>query len=556
MIGEIKIKICMFCKLFLQKNLTKLTVISLFSLASLFLPGCSSNGTQSSADSKAKKHLNIGNNTDPASLDPQLATTVPESKVLIGLFEGLVTMHPENLTPEPGVAESWSVSEDGLTYTFNLRKNAKWSNGDPVTAQDFLFSYQRILTSKLGAPYAYSFYVVKGAEGYHKGSTPDFSTVGFKALNPYTFEITLAHPTPYFLALISHSSWYPVHKKTLEKFDGLEKRDSPWTRQGNHISNGPFSLTEWSITDKITITKNPHYWDSSTVQLDSISFYSMDMLTEERSYQTHQLDITDRIPPAQIPSYLKEHPEQVYVAPGLGTEYYAVNTAIPSLKDIRVRKALSLSLNRKGLVEHVVQGGQLPAYFFTPPNTAGYTFNDPTYEDIAEAKKLLAEAGYPEGKGFPQIEILYNTTDRNKQVAEAIQEMWKRNLGINVVLVNQEFKVYLNTRRSKNYQIARASWVGDYVDASNFLELFQTNSNNNFTNWNNPEYDALLQTAARTNNQVERMGYFQQAEAILMSEFPIIPLFFYSTVYLKRPNIKGWYPNLLEYHPYKYVFIE
>jgi oligopeptide transport system substrate-binding protein len=498
-----------------------------------------------------------GNGTEPAELDPQIVTGVTEHHTIMALLEGLVTEDPVDLHPVPGVAERWDISAEGRVYTFHLRKDAKWSNGDPVTAQDFLESYKRILTPSLASEYAYMHFVVTNAEAFNRGQITDFSQVGYKVLDDWTFQITLAQATPYFLSLMNHSSWFPVHLPTLRKYGKPYERGNKWTRPGHYVGNGPFVLDEWKVNTIVVARKSPTYWDRARVRLNEIRFYPIDSAdTEERAFRSGQLHITETIPLSKIEVYKKRQPDQLHIDPYLGIYFYRINVTKPPLNDKRVRQALVASIDRQAIVERITRGGQLPAYHFTPPGTAGYISNTRIKTDIAAAKKLLAEAGYPGGKGFPKVELLFNTSEAHRAIAEAIQQMWKINLGIDVQLVNQEWKVYLDSQHTLNYQICRAAWIADYVDPNSFLDMWLAGGGNNDTGWANPEYDRLIAAAARELDPERRMETFQRAEALLLDELPLIPIYFYTRVGLRRPEVKGYYPNILDNHPYKYIYLE
>jgi oligopeptide transport system substrate-binding protein len=498
-----------------------------------------------------------GNGTEPAELDPQIVTGVTEHHTIMALLEGLVTEDPVDLHPVPGVAERWDISADGRIYTFHLRPNAKWSNGDPVTARDFLESYKRILTGSLASEYAYMHFVVTNAEAYNQGKLTDFSQVGYKALDDHTFQITLAEATPYFLSLMNHSSWFPVHLPTLRKYGKPYERGNKWTRPGHYVGNGPFVLHDWKVNSVVIAKKSPTYWDRAQVRLNEIRFFPIDSAdTEERAFRSGQLHITETIPLSKIEVYKRKQPELIHIEPYLGIYFYRINVTKPPLNDKRVRQALVASIDREAIVEKITRGGQLPAYHFTPPGTAGYQSRARIPNDLARAKKLLAEAGYPEGRGFPKVELLFNTSEAHRSIAEAIQQMWKVNLGIDVQLVNQEWKVYLDSQHTLNYQLCRSAWIADYVDPNSFLDMWLTGGGNNDTGWSNAEYDRLIAQAARESNPERRIEIFQRAEALLLDELPLIPIYFYTRVGLRRPEVKGYYPNILDNHPYKYIYLE
>lgn len=505
---------------------------------------------------KQSQELYIGIGTEPEGLDPHLVTGVTEHYVLLSLLEGLTTLHPKTLEIEPGVAQSWDISKDGFNYTFHLNPEAKWSNGDPVTAGDFLFAYERILTPALGAPYAYMLYSIKNAEAYNKGELTDFSKVGVSAPAPHTLQFELEAPTPYFLSLSTHYTWWPVHPPTVLAHGSMTDRISKWTKPGNFVGNGPFTLDTWRLNHSIHVSKNPYYHAKDSVKLNGIHFLPVDIDTEERAFRADQLHITSTVPIPRIDWYRAHQPDHIHFDTYLGVYYYVINTERGPLADPRVRKALAYSINREALTEHVLKAGQKPAYHFTPPNTGGYNSRSQLPYDPELARELLAEAGYPNGEGFPKFELLFNTSESHHTVAVAIQQMWKEELGIDIGLYNQEWKVYLATRKERNFDIVRASWIGDYVDPNTFLSLITSENGNNHTNWGNEEYDQLIQKAALTQAPQARMELFQKAEAILIEEMPVIPIYFYVRSTLIDESVQGWYPNILDYHPYQDVWLE
>ncbi|MCF7687581.1 MAG: peptide ABC transporter substrate-binding protein [Cephaloticoccus sp.] len=501
--------------------------------------------------------LHRGLGADVADLDPHLITGLPEINVASTLFEGLVTEDPRDLHPVPGVALRWEISSDQLRYTFHLRPGASWSNGVPIVAQDFVASYQRVLTPSLGADYAAMLYVVQNAEAYNKGQLTDFKLVGFAAPDDHTLVITLEHPTPYFLSLLSHPVWFPVYLPALEKTGSPYQRGNPWIRPANFVGNGPFVLKSWQPDRTVIVEKSPTYWDANLVRLQAIHFHpSGNVDSEERAFRAGQLHVTEALPVNKVDVYRRDHPEFLRIDPFLDTYFYRLNVTRPLLNDRRIRQALSLAVDRKAIVENITRGGQEPAFSFTPVGTAGYEPPLGVGTDLATARNLLVEAGYPGGQGLPQFELLTNSSGNHRVIAEAVQEMWRRDLGINVTIVNMEQKSLLATRRTLDYQILRSDWVGDYLDPASFLEIFSSNSGNNHTGWSDPEYDNLLYQAQRTADRKDRYELFRRAETILLQAAPIIPLFYYTTVRLVHPAVRGWYPNLLDHHPYKYVWLE
>jgi len=502
--------------------------------------------------------LHIGNGTEPQDLDPQTVTGVPEHKLMMALLDGIVTENPETLEPEPGIADSWTISEDGLVYTFHIRETARWSNGDTITAPGIVASFKRLLTPSLASEYAYMIHHVVGAREYNEGGLTDFSKVGFNASDDQTFEITLKHRVPFLLkAMASHYIWWPVHIPTVAKFGGMERKGSRWTLPGNFVGSGSFVLKDWLPNQKIVVTKSPTYWDRERVRLNEIDFYAMDNIdVEERMFRTRQLHITNDIPISKIDAYRRDHPESLSIEPYLGAYFYRFNVTKPPFDDPRVRRAFALAIDRESLVTNVTRGGQQPSYGIVPPGILGYESDFHLSGTLEEARKLLADAGYPGGKNFPKVDLLYNTSENHRSIAEAIQQMWRRNLGVEVGLMNQEWKVYLDSQNTLSYSISRSGWIADYVDPHVFLEQWKTGGGNNDTGWSNARYDELLEKSLDTANDEERYAVYREMERILLDEMPILPIYFYVRVTLHDPMVKGYFPTVLDNHPYKYIYLE
>lgn len=521
----------------------------------LLLAGCTPRETPVERGNR-EQILHRGIGPDLADLDPHLATQAGDYNVLSALFEGLVAEDPVDLRPVPGVAERWDTSSDGLTYTFYLRANARWSNGDPVTAQDFIASWRRMLSPALGADYANLLYVIQGAQAFHKGLAP-FEQVGLAAPDARTLRVTLEHPASYFLSLLNHTAWFPVHVASIEKLGPATARSTAWARPGRLVGNGPFNLAAWRTGQEIVVEKSTTYWDSAAVRLVRIHFHAIDSLdVEERAFRARQLHVTEALPPGKVDTYRRDAPELLRIDPLLGTYFYRLNTARPFLNDVRIRRALAFGIDRTAIVEKILRGGQQPALAFTPPDTAGYTSTASTPTDFEAARRLLAEAGYPGGKGLPAFELLFNSSESHRLIAEAVQEMWRRELGVDVRLSNQELKSTLEARRAGDYQILRSVWTGDFADPVSFLDIWRSDSGNNYTGWRNPDYDALLFAAARERDTTARHALLQKAEALLLEAAPLIPVYHYTHVFLIRPSVRGWHPTLLDHHPYKHVWLE
>ena len=523
-----------------------------------FVYGCSENITP--VDSGLEKQIyHHGNGSEPQGIDPHIVTGVPEHHILISLCEGLTIPNPN---PDDmngymaGTAESWSVSEDGKEYIFNINENARWSNGDPVTANDFVWSWKRILTASLGSQYPDMLYYLVGAYEYHNGLTNDFSEVGVKAIDQKTLKVNLKNPTPFFLGLLSHYSTWPVHKETVLKYGDIDDRNGEWTRPGNFVCNGPFQLKSWELNNKIVVEKNPYYYDASIVKLNEIHYYPVsNVMTEDRMFRAGQLHLTSTLPSQKCPIYIEENPN-LRIDPYMGTYFYRINTNHEALKDVRVRKALAYSIDRELLVNKVTKCGQIPAYSFTPPGSNGYEPKTQIPFDPELAKSLLEDAGYSDENPFPKLEILFNTNEDHRKIALAIQQMWQVNLGIEIELVNQDWKVYLNREMIGDFQISRAGWIGDYEDPNTFLDLMRPNRGNNKTGWENKEYDELVEKANTINNQSERYEMLYKAEEILIDNMPIIPLYTYVRSYQLSPDVKGFNPHILDHHHPKFIYLE
>ena len=526
-------------------------------LITLLLSACGSPESNVSSGNK-NGTLHWGNGTEPQSLDPHIATGVPEHKIITALMEGLVAKDSRTLEPRPAVASSWDISEDGRLYTFYLRKNARWSNGDPHNAHDYVWSWWRALQPALGNLYAYMYFPIDNAREYYQGTITDFDQVGVKALDDYTLQVRLKNPTPYFLQLLDHYSLFPVHRPTIEKFGAPDERGTRWTYEGNLVGNGAFQLSEWKINRRVVVERNPNYWDADNVRLNKIIFYPIEnAITEERMFRAGQLHYSATVPSDKVEGYLANNDPSLRIMPYLGTYFYRINTSVAQLQDKRVRRALGMTIDREQITQRILKSGQIPAYAITPPDTMGYFPESDLAFNPEAAKALLAEAGYPDGAGFPQTEILYNTSEGHRKIAVAIQQMWKKYLNIDVVLLNQEWKVYLDSVNVKEYQLARAGWIGDYVDPNNFLDMWICNGGNNRTGWCNEEYDQLiLERAPEAQSHQERLAIFAQAEKMLMEEMPVIPIYIYTSNTLVHPSVKNLNNNILNQASFKEIYLD
>ena len=502
--------------------------------------------------------LHYANGSEPQGLDPHVVTGVPENKLIRALFEGLAVKNPYTLEPEPGVAESWDISEDGKTVTFHINPAARWSNGDPVTAGDYVWSWERALNPAMGNLYAYMLFPIVNAEAFAKGELKDFEQVGVKAPDDHTLVVSLNAPTPYFIQLMDHYSTFAVHPPTIEKHGKKTDRFTKWTRAENMVNNGPFNLVEWKLNRRITMEKSDTYWDRDKVRLNGVVFYPTEnIVSEERMFRVGQLHYTQTIPLDKIPVYQAMEDTPYIQAPYLGTYFYLINTKRPPVDDVRVRKALSMAIDRDKLNDTVLQGSNVPAYSITPPDTLGYYPPKLFDYDPQLAQQLLADAGYPGGEGWPGLELIYNTSESHRKIAVALQQMWKDVLNIEITISNQEWKVYLDSVTQMEFDIARRGWIGDYVDANNFLDLYLTDGGNNNTGFSDPRYDEMiLKLAPNAKSREERYKIFYEAETMLMEQMPIIPVYTYTSKHLIHPSVRGLPSNLMDSLNLKYVWLD
>ncbi|MBP2652259.1 MAG: ABC-type transporter, periplasmic subunit [Firmicutes bacterium] len=475
---------------------------------------------------------------EPETLDPAKITGVPEGNYAQAMFEGLTEVDKDGLTV-PAAAEKWDVSPDGLVYTFHLRAN-KWSNGEPVTAKDFEFAWKRLLKPETAAEYSYMLFPVKGAEAYNSGKG-SVDEVGVKALDDNTLQVTLEKPTAYFPSVCAHSSTYPVNQKI------VEANGDKWAGDvATLIGNGPFKLTEWTHSSKLVMVKNDQYWDKDKVKLNKVEWLLVEEVATALSmFENNQLDYVDLPPMTEVERLKKENKLQFDKIEG--SYYYEFNTKKAPFDNPKVRRAFAMAIDREAINKNVLHDVHKPLYAWVP-----YGFTNPVTKkdfreeggdlfkgNVEEAKKLLAEAGYPDGKGLPPITLLYNTNENHKAIAEAIQEMWKKNLGVSVELQNQEWKVFLGTRKSGDYQVARAGWNADYTDPMTFGDYLLTGGGNNYGRYSNPAYDKLIATAQSTNDQAVRMQAMHDADKIAMDDMAIAPIYSYSHYYCLNPKVKG-----------------
>ncbi|MEI0487566.1 peptide ABC transporter substrate-binding protein [Brachyspira intermedia] len=502
--------------------------------------------------------LNVG--PEPQTIDPTLNSAIDGSMYIIHAFEGLATKDKEGKIVG-GVAESWDISDNGTKYVFHIRSNAKWSDGKPVTANDFVYSWRRATDPKTAANYSYQMEPLKNAKKITAGEMP-VDSLGVKALDDNTLEVTLEAPIPYFDQLMAYPVYFPLRQ------DIIEANPDSWTMSPEtYIGNGPFKMTERSIDDRIVMEVNTNYWNISAIVPKKLIFVLMDNGTSVvAGIKEGSIYFSDRVP-TQDMDVLKEE-GYLQIKPYLALYYYSLNNTNDTLKDVRVRKALSLAIDRNYIVEQVTRGGQIPAAAVVPAlisdvsgsfRTNGGDYYSVKPEDytknVEEAKKLLAEAGYPDGQGFPVLDFKTNPGEHTS-IFEAIQQMWKNNLGIDSTISSEEWAVFQQTRLDKSYVIARNAWVGDYDDPMTFLGMFLSHSAQNVECYNSPQYDALLAQASSTGDNNVRMPILHKAEDLFMSEMPIIPLYFYTLPVLVNPNLKDVQYDVLGKHKFFYAYLE
>ena len=528
------------------------TVLSFFCLV-LGFTGCAKRETPVEAGIRTQTLL-VGNLAEPHDLDPHVVTAYTDMNILVALFEGLTALDEKTARPAPGVADRWDVSADGLVYTFHLRPDARWSNGDSLTSHDFAYSFQRILTPAFAAEYSYMLWPIKNAEAYNAGKLTDFAAVGITTPDAATLRLTLERPTPYLLSLAAHNTWYPVHRATIEKFGRMDQRSTAWTRPSNLVSNGPFALTEWTPNSRIVVAKNPRYWNAAHTRLTSVVFFPIESAdTEERDFRAGQLHVTYDIPVAKIAGYRAQTPSPLGVDPLLDILYLNFNVTKPPLTDPRVRRALAIAVDREAISHGVFDDSWPAAHTLTPPNCGGYTTRARVPDDFAEARRLLEAAGFPGGRGLPVLPVQVLNDNRQPKLAEALQAMWQRELGVRITIEPSEQKTWLQNQQSMTHTLALLGWVADFADPVTFLGLFATGNGNNWTGWSNPAYDHLLDQAAHTADASARFELLQQAEALLLTEAPITPLVFRTRPHLIHLAVKNWEPSPLGLHRYQLV---
>ncbi len=483
-----------------------------------------------------------GNGTEVATIDPHKSQGVPESHVINDLMEGLVGQDG-NGRIIPGVAETWETT-DNQTFTFHLREDAKWSNGDPVTAHDFVYSFQRAVDPNTASPYSWymEYTKMKNAAPIIAGKA-DKSTLGVKAVDDRTLVVELESPVPYFVMMMAHTTAKPVHKATVEKYG------DQWTKPENFVGNGAFSVDKWVVNERLVLKRNEQYWDNEHTVLNQVTFLPIEnQVTEMNRFLSGEIDFTNELPLEHFKRLQKQHPESLSVVGNLCTYYYIFNTKKAPFDDVRVRQAISYTIDRDIVANAILGQGQKPAYFLTPEITAGFSPEMPVYgqmtqkERNAEAKRLLEEAGYTKDNPL-KFSLLYNTSENHKKIAIALGSMWKKTLGLDVTLENQEWKSYLETKDSGNFEVARAGWCGDYNEASSFLTLMKSTNTTGGIHYDSAAYDQLMANAISASSEEERQGLYRDAEKLMAKDMPIAPIYQYVKSRLLSPKVGGFPAN-------------
>jgi oligopeptide transport system substrate-binding protein len=500
------------------------------------------------------QELHRDNGDEPQTLDPHLAEGLPSAQILRDLFEGLTAESPEGRIV-PGAAVRWNISRDGKTYTFYLRRDAHWSNGDPVTAEDFVYGLRRSASPVTASNYAHVLLPIANAAEVLSGELP-LNQLGVVALDEFTLQISMRDPTPYFLALLSHSVTYPIHRASV-----LE-HGSAFSRPGNLVSNGAYVLENWVIRSRVDLVKNENYWDAENVILEKVHYYPFkDQSTALKQFRGGNLQWTSAVPSNQFKWLQKHYPNELVISPWLGAYFLGFNLQRePFIENPELRLALALALDRDLLTEKVTQFGELPSYNLVPPGIRGYVSPLPEWAEwtqakrSAEARRLYADAGYSEEHPL-RFEIRYYTGDNNKKMALAVSSLWKQVLGVQATLVNEELKVFLQNRQQKVLtQVFRAGWISDYADAYSFLNLFRTGHGNNDYAYSNKLYDALLDEIAAERIPSRRRRLMFEAERVLLADMPLVPVYTYVTKRMVNPRLKGWQSNVMDHHYSKDMF--
>ena len=496
----------------------------------------------------AVQHLRQGNGNEPETLDPHRSEGVSSANIVRDLYEGLTLISPKG-TVVPGSASHWAVSADGITYTFHLRPEARWSNGDALTAADFVAGLQRSADPATGSAYSQILSPLANADAILARKLP-VSALGATALDAHTLQLRLKAPTPYLLGLLTHASTFPIHRPSLAKWG------KDFARKGRLVGNGAYALADWREQAFVRLVRNPHYWNNAATVIEQVEYLpTEDINSELARYRADELDTTYEIPLLRAPWIKASFGQQLHIAPYLGTYFYGFNCQRPPFKDNpKLRAALTLAVDRDVVVSKVMNGVAIPAYSFVPPGIWNYTPQVPEWASwprekrLAEARRLYAEAGYSASNPL-KFEFRYNTNDGHRRIAIVIAAMWKQWLGVETTLVNEEFKVFIANRNLRKVTEAfRSGWIADYDDATGFTDILHSTHGQNDSGWNSPAYDALVAKAAHEPDAAKRRAILEEAERLVMSEFPVLPIYTYVSKHLVKPWVRGWQDNALDYH--------
>ena len=526
--------------------------VALTTLA-LFCAGCGPRKTLvETGRHEGALHLALG--SEPGELDPQRQINIDQMNVSLALFEGLTALDERTSLPVPGAAESWTTSADGLTWTFRLRPNLRWSDGAPLTADDFAWSLRRALSPALASEYAYVLHPIRGGAVFNSREHTGADELGVRAVDPLTLELTLERPAPLLPAILALPVAFPIPRQALAAAAqaGDERH---WTRPRFLVGNGPFKLVEWSPNHQLVTVRNEYFHEPA--RLNRLVFHPYEQASaQESAFRAGQLHVTSELPATRLAHYRTEAPAMLRTEPVLESHFLRFNTTRPPFDDARVRRAFALAIDRPALVGQVARGGQAAGSTLCPAGLPGYTPPPGFGHDAAGARALLAAAGFPEGRGFPAVETITFNTDLNLKVLESLQQRWQTELGVTVVLAPKEKNTWIADERRLAYQISLARWIADYADPVAFLELFLAGGGNNATGWADAEYDRLVQDAAAEIDPARRNALFQSAERRLLAAAPIAPLYHGTRSYLAHPAVRGWEPALLGFRRYQHLWLE
>jgi oligopeptide transport system substrate-binding protein len=520
------------------------------------LAGCGS-GESKVETGNREGILYFGNGTEPQTIDPHVLSGSPEANIARALYEGLVVQNPYTLEIEGGVAERWETSDDGMMITFYLRGNARFSNGDPITAEDFVWSWHRALHPKTGNQLADQLFAVRNAEAFNTGKITDPSLIGVRAVNPHTLEVELEYPDPFALRKLTYIYNAPVHRASIEAHGKMTDRYSKWTRPGNFVGNGPFVLEDWKMNRYVTVRRNPYYWDADNIAIERIVFRPIESAnTEEVMFRSGQLHATTDVPNSRVPDYRRQPEKPLLEGPVMTNYFYIFNTRRPPLDDVRVRLALTMAIDRKSIASSVLQDTVIPSANYVPLGMPNYEHATPHSYNPERARQLLAEAGFPGGEGFPDIELIYNTSENHRSVAVAVQQMWKKELNLDIAIANQEWKVYLDNLDEYHFDIARMGWIGNVYPGS-MLDRMVTDGLTNRARFSNKRFDEIILREIRQNiDEKTMMELYREAEQILLDEAPLLPIYSYKMKRLVQPSVEGLPPNPGRVFNFKYVKLD